>query len=182
MSLQDILKKILDQAAVEIKAIEKETAEKKKELEAQSSEIEATEMAQLEERTAEALESVTTKAESMARREKAKKISHVKKDLVHEAMEKFVEHLNKLDDKTYEGILAALVDQIDEKSGTLEVPKGKSGLVQSSKFQVSEAADVSGGFRFKNDRVVIDNTFESLVFSQFRSELEIYFAEQLKLV
>ncbi len=181
MSLQDILKKILDQAQAQVKEIEKETAEKKASLVAASSDIESKDLSDLEARTKGAFGSVDTKAQSMARRDTAKMLGGVKKDLVEKSLAALIVHLNGLGDEAYKKFISALLSQVDEKDGVLEIPKGKKSLYDTS-IELKEVDSVSGGFIFRNKTVTIDNTFESLVYSQFRSQLEIYFAEQLKLV
>ena len=80
-------------------------------------------------------------------------------------------------------IINGLLDSIDETTSTVEVPVGKSKLVKTMNFEVRESKEVLGGFRFQNQRVFIDNTFEKFsFFLSFSADLEIYFAEQLKLV
>jgi len=181
MSLQDILKKILEKAQQEAKAIEAETADKKKAIEQQYKSKEKEAHQALEVKTNEALESIDRKTQSMARREASKLTGAAKKDLIDSVLATFIDHLSQLDDKTYKQIVSKLLEQITEQDGALQVSKGKKSLFDTQ-FEIKESEDVKGGFIFSNKQVEIDNTFESLVLSQFRPQLEIYFSEQLKLV
>lgn len=184
MSLQDIIKKILADNQAALQQIEADLAEKRTALEAESAKLEAQEAQDLETRTDSALKSVDAKTASMARRENAKAVMAAKRTLLDQAMDKFLESLLAADDKLYTEINEKLVKALPFNKGTLEVPAGREALMKklASGFDVKASNHLKGGFIAQHGASEIDNSFENLVHSEYKAELEMYLADQLKLV
>ena len=184
MSLQDIIKKILADTQDELQAIERETAEKRAALEAASAEIEAADTKALEARTEAALKSVDEKTASMARRENAKAVAAAKRQLLDQAMEKFLSALLAVDDKAYSEIVEKLLKALPFEKGTLLVPTEREALTKklATGFDIKTTKQFKGGFVAQQGAAEIDNSFENLVQSEYKAELEMYLADQLKLV
>jgi len=184
MSLQDIIKKILADTAQDLQNIEAESAEARKALEIASSEKEAQDQKDLEARTAAALTSVDEKTASMARRENAKAVQLAKRNLLDKAMAKFLDSLLNADEALYTQICEKLIAALPFAEGDLTVPAGKEALMKklAPKFNIKADAKLNGGFIATHGVSEIDNTFENLVSSEYKAELEMYLADQLKLV
>ncbi|MCF7830481.1 V-type ATP synthase subunit E [Candidatus Gracilibacteria bacterium] len=185
MALQDILKKIIDEAGVEIKKIEADLEEKKAKLVANSANIEKAELESLDTKTKNALESVETKTRSMARQENSKELLRTKQVLINDALDSFLVMLEGLDDKMYGQLLEKLFESSRATSGKVFAPPKRleiTSRIAPPGFDVVAKNDITGGFVLVTGASEIDNSFRNLVFSEFREALTSYFAEQLKLV
>lgn len=185
MALQDILKKILLDADSEIETILAAAKKEEAVLDKASKKIEASELEALNNNTKSALDSIEKKTLSMARREKSKVVSNAKQLVISSLLDKFQEKLENADDSVYEKIITKLFAKITDSEGTVTVCKKRMAVTEkvapkSVKIEVDEY--VAGGFIFQSATGKIDNSFKSLVRSEFRSQLEIYFADQLKFI
>ena len=185
MSLQDILKRILDEASVEIHNIEADTEKEKKILLEESVKIEKAEQDKLDAKTQAVLESVEQKMASMARRENAQSLLGSKRKIITESLTLFLKKLESADDKTYGQILEKLFSRIPFRSGKVLAPAKRLEITSKFAppgFDVVAHKDIVGGFILHTGGTEVDNSFESLVFSEFRDALTSYFADQLKLI
>ena len=187
MSLQDILKKIIDDSQKVIKEIEAEAEVAKKETVARYKKKEEAALVDLDQKTQKAVASVDDKIRLMARRESAKLQLEAKQEVIQKALEGLLEKLENADEALYKKVLAQLFAKIAEKEGqVLTSPKRvdvtKSCLPGGLQIEVVGDDSIKGGFVFRGKQSEIDNTFRELVFSEFRSELTTYFAEQLRLI
>jgi vacuolar-type H+-ATPase subunit E/Vma4 len=185
MALKDILQKILDEASVEVSRIEDELKDEKKKLDAESKELEVQEMKLVDEKKSSALESLDRKTAAMARRETKKLLLSAKHTVMTAALEKFHEHLCELDDGAYGKILEKLFAKVSDVDGKILAPKNRVDITK--KFAPSGAdvvADdsVVGGFVMQSATAEVDNSFQNLVYSEFRNEVEIFFAQKLGLI
>ncbi len=184
MSLQDIIKKILADTQGDLQAIDAETTEKKQALDVAYAEKQALDKKELSAKADAALKSVDEKTASMARRENAKALQQAKRDLLDQALVKFLDSLLNADDKLYTEICEKLVKGLPFNKGTMTVPKAKEALMKglAADFEIKTTDDFKGGFVASHEASEIDSSFENLVHSEYRSELEMYLADQLKLV
>ncbi len=186
MALQDILKKILIEAEEIIKNLQLEAENEVKKIIAASDEIKKTELKKFEDKTQKALDSVETKTRSMARREKSKVILETKQAIIQEFLNKLQKKLENLPDDSYGKIIKKLLEKISDTEGVISVPSLRVKIMKSlipSGFTLEESNDISGGFIFKSKTgAEINNSFKSLIHSEFRSKLEMYFSEQLKFI
>ena len=187
MSLQDILKKIIDDSQMVIEQIEAETESSKKEVRSRYEKQKERALVELAEKTDKAVNSVDDKIRLMARRENAKLLSEAKQEVIKKALKMLLERLETADEALYKKILKQLFVKITEKEGSVltafdRVEVTKSCLPDGLKAEVVGDNNIRGGFVFKGKQSEIDNTFHELVFSEFHSELTTYFAEQLRLI
>lgn len=184
MALQDILQKILDEAGNEIKKLDDELIEDKKQIKVEADKKTAASLEALAEKKAEALVSIETKTNAMARRDVKSGIQQSRRTVISEAMGKFHEHLVALPDAEYQQVLEKLVAPLTGE-GTLFVPKARIDLTKKiapKGFSVEASADVAGGFLAKLPTAEVDCSFYSLVFSEYRNEIESFFAQKLNLI
>ncbi len=185
MSLQDLLKKILDDAAAEVAVIEKETEKKKKDIDEEFTAKEKEELTELNEKTEVALAAVEEKIKSMARRENAKTLLGAKQKIIEKALSEFLKKLEGADEETYGKVLDRLFAQIQPQGGEVLVPQNRTEITRKHApegIKITSDENINGGFIFHSGGSQIDNSFHNLVLSEYRSEFTTYFAEQLKLV
>jgi len=125
------------------------------------------------------------KTAAMARRETKKQLLEAKHVVITTALKKLYEHLCKLDDAEYGKILEKLFAKISNTEGKLLVPKNRATI--TSKFapknlEIVEDSSISGGFVLQSKTTEVDNSFQNLVYSEFRNEVEISFAQKLGLI
>lgn len=184
MALQDILQKILDEAAVEAKKIDDSLAVEKKELKSEADKQTAELLEEQASKKADALNSIEAKTNAMARRDAKSRQQEARRNVITEAMEKFLEHLVALSDDQYAQVLEKLFAPITGE-GTVFVPKARVAVtkkVAPKSFSVEETEDIKGGFIAKMANAEVDCSFESLVFSEYRNEIESFFAQKLNLI
>ncbi|MCF7917559.1 V-type ATP synthase subunit E [Candidatus Gracilibacteria bacterium] len=185
MALQDILKRILDEAQHEIKKIEAEAEKQKKVLREESSAIEKIELEKLENKTLFALSSAESKTRSMARRENTQLLLATKQQLIEEALTRFLGTLENANEKTYGQLIEKLFESISLHSGKVLAPPKRLEITSKHApdgFDVVAHKDIDGGFILRSGSAEIDNSFRNLVFGEYRDQLTSYFAEQLKLI
>ncbi|MCF7906083.1 V-type ATP synthase subunit E [Candidatus Gracilibacteria bacterium] len=185
MALQDILKRILDQAQKEVERIQEQAEAEKKERALQSKAREQEELEKLHEKTEKITASIEQKMCSMARRENAQVLLRTKQDLIRTALERFLGMLEDADDKLYGQVLAKLFEVVSATSGKVLAPPKRIEITTKHAppgFDVVAHKDIEGGFVLKVGNAEIDNSFRSLIFSEYKDQLTSYFAEQLKLV
>ena len=183
MSLQDIIKKIQADAQSEVEKIQAGLEQQKKTAEGQAAEAEQESLQVLKEKTNRALKSVDEKTLSMARRENRRLKLATKRRILDGVMQSLLQSLEGADEATYKNLMQALLEKLPFGKGTLHVPEQKVEVMKglAKEFLVQADKDVSSGFILKHQGVEVDNSFENLIFSEYRSELEIYFIDQLKL-
>lgn len=184
MALQDILKKILDQAHDEVKDIALQTEEQKKTLQEQSAAQEKEARHVLASKTEAALESVEKKTLSMARRESARLRLEMKHDVLSRLMKEFVKRLETADEKTYSQVLEKLFAKMNATSGKILAPPTRIEITTKTApqgFDVVANKDIDGGFIAEIGDITIDNSFQTLIFQEFSEPLMLYIADELKL-
>lgn len=185
MAFQDILKKILDEAQMQVQAIEAERDAQKKELQVQSDQQLKEDLELLKKKSEAAAAHVDQKITSMARREGGKHALEVKNEIIQTALDRFQERLEKADDALYSSVLEKLFASIKQDSGRIFVSKKRLSITQKHApkgCSFFEDESIVGGFVFRGVDSEIDNSFQNLVQSEFRQELVAYMAEHLKLV
>lgn len=184
MALQDILQKILEEATSEIKALDDTLTEDKKQFRIEADKETALALELIAGKKADALASVETKTNAVARRDVKTAIQQARRNVISSAMEQFHNHLVALPDAEYQKVLEKLMDSLSGE-GTLFVPKARVELtkkVAPKGFSVEVSEDISGGFLAKLPKAEVDCSFYSLVFSEFKNEIESFFAQKLNLI
>jgi vacuolar-type H+-ATPase subunit E/Vma4 len=184
MALQDILKKILDEADAEVREIEKSFDEKKKALTTEFANLEKQDEAMMKEKIESAIVSIEKKMHSMTRRESAKKRLEMKHEIISNMMRAFLEKIENADEKTYGQILEKLFEKAKGTSGKVYAPPKRIEITTKyapQGFDVVAHKDIAGGFIIESDGIKIDNTFQTLIFEEFAEPFTLYFAEELKI-
>lgn len=185
MSLQDIIKKIEEDAALKAEEIKAKAEARKQEITKESDKILARELAEIAEKSEAAKASVQEKTLAMARQEKRKKLLAAKQELVDSALEQFYTSLVEADDATYTKVLEQLVARIGEDKGTILCPENRVKLTEKvapKGAEVKADKSVEGGIIFRSGDMEMDMSLRTLVFDEYAPQLRSYFADQLKLL
>lgn len=184
MALQDIFQTVLHQARQTAESVQKD-AEKEKEVLNEESAAAAKEGSKLlDERKEQALERLNLETNAMASRKV--KIAHLnaKNAVIKVAMDKFYDHLVNLPEAEYKKVLTTVVGSLSlSGKGKAIAPKNRTTVtatVLPSGYEVV-AGDVAGGLLIEDDGAVIDSSFKNLIFSEFKADLESFFAGELDL-
>ena len=185
MALADIAQKIMAEINQQIKELEKDFDAQKKALEAKFVDMEKTAQAELSTKTDRALTDVAHKISAMGRQENKKALLQAKRNVLDSAMKIFLESLRSADKSHKEAIYKKLLVDTADLKGHLHVAPADEAMVKTlagSGLTVKADKNILGGFILHADGAEVDNTFHNLVYSVYRDELEMYFADQLKLV
>lgn len=184
MALQDILQKILDEAAVEVKDLDASLESEKKQLKSEADEQAAVMLEKLAKKKADALASIEMKTNAMARRDGKSRQQVARRNVITIAMEKTLEHLVALPDEEYAKVIEKLFAAISGE-GKIYAPKARIAVTQKvapKGFTIEETDEIKGGFIVKFASSEVDCSFESVVFSEYRNEIESFFAKKLNLI
>lgn len=185
MALQDILKKIIEEAEAVVAQIKADAEKEKEQLNIKSDEIQAQEIENLEAQQKEAEAKLEQKTRSLASRENANDALTIKQTLINRALESFCENLEQSDDKLYESILSNLAPKITIKKGTVLVPKKRLDITKKllqGNFDFQSDDTIKGGFLIRDGGAEIDCTFQNMIFSEYRGQLTSFFAKKLSLL
>ena len=185
MAIDDILQKILAEAAAVVSDIEKETKVKILDLEKESKKLEEEDRENLKQKKAKAIKTLSDKATAIARQNEKKQLLLAKHEIVKQAKENFCEYLCNLPDSKYSLFISKLMKATHIDSGKVFVPKNRLELSQSiitEKFDIVASEKIKGGFVLRTATAEIDNSFQNLIFSEFRNDLEEFFAKKFKLI
>lgn len=179
--LENLTKKILDDAGAQAEAV-KENAHKKSEVVINNKIKEAHDRKEkiIEKATAESemmKDRVVSSAELKVRDEKLK----AKQKVMDKVFLMAKESLNGLDEQDYISFLKSTMDKTQMKGkGSLLVPRGYKEKIESvlKDMEVSEDDDLESGFIIRDEDVIYNYTFDSLV-DEIREELEGEIAKNL---
>lgn len=183
MALQDIVKKIIDSAQDEVHQIEASYQDQLQQMKSAAAENEKAALGEVVDNQKTAEEDLVRKSESLVRREQQKRLASVKRELVEKGVGALVCSLQALKGAELRAFYQVLIDRLGGVTGKVvlaQVHEEVKDLFDG--FEAVEMSDaLGGGFCVSTSDQEIDLTFDSLVRSEFRSELEMYFADQLKL-
>ncbi len=185
MSLQDILKKIIDDAKAEAAVILKESEKEKRSVIASFTEKEKIELAKLKTKADGARKVIESKTQSMARRQNAKTLLAAKQQVINETLLLFLQHLESANDDLYTKLLEKLFSEIPSHSGKIFVPRARKDITKKlapDGMEILIEDKIKGGFVYRHGKQEIDNSFHNLIFFEYKAELSTYFSEQLKLI
>ncbi|MBD3329947.1 hypothetical protein GF354_00280 [Candidatus Peregrinibacteria bacterium] len=180
MAINDILEKIEKESAEKISKLKEEFEAKKEALREEYAHKQKALDKDLHERIEEKSAKLLEKAASLAERESKNQMLEAKRTVIEDALSKAVDALAK--SGNYEAILTEILNKIDLKGENIVVipAKGKESQTATAikasgkSYMLSEtAADIKGGVIIKTSRVEIDNSFETIIYSFLRDELEI---------
>lgn len=185
MALQDILKKIIEEAQEEIQVIESKNREKIKELQKESEAQEKKDLLVIDDKTQKALESVEKKTLSMAHREGSRMRLEMKHEVLRDLVELFIEKLEKADEKSYGEVIQKLFGTLNAPSGKIYAPPQRIEITTQKApqgFDVVAHKDIHGGFIAQINDITIDNTFRTLILQEFSEDITLFLTDELKLV
>lgn len=179
MALQDILDKISQQTEEKLKQLATQFENEKKRLAEENDRKKGKISEDMEKKVEDNQRKIMEKAETLAERETKNQILTAKHKVLEEALEEAANKLSKAEN--YEEILAGMMQKIQIQDDAVIIPaRGKEeatkkALQKSGKsFSISEkSANIKGGFILQTDTLEIDNSFETIIKNQLRSELEI---------
>ncbi len=180
MALQDILKKIKQQTEEQLNKLAKQFEERKKELEDENNSKMEEINKKMNQKVEENKEKIIKKTETLVEREAKNQLLTEKHRIIEEALEEAIENICKTED--YEEILAEMLSQVNVKDeNTVIVPaKGKEEETKNAikkagkNFFVSDTpGKFKGGFVVKTDTLEINNSFETIIGTQLKAEIEI---------
>lgn len=179
MALTDIIEKINQEAQKKAQELAADLDARKKKLEAEN-EIEITSTGKnLQQLFDQQEEKMKTKAEMEGEMEGRNKLLRAKREFIDQLLEKAVEELAS--SNQYETLVSAMLKNSDAPD-TAEIiaAKGKEDITRRAignsgkAFRVSEHSEpIKGGFILKTEKMEMDNSFETIIFSQLRPTLEI---------
>ncbi|HEY5714404.1 MAG TPA: V-type ATP synthase subunit E [Candidatus Gracilibacteria bacterium] len=184
MSLQDILKEILSQAHTEVEGVKKSLEAEKNQLKKAADADLSQAVDQVKARGKEAAISVQTKMEDMARKENKKVELQTRRAVIDKALLALIDHFGSLSEDHYADFFKKASSDLGSEKGVFSVPENRKSVAEKnapSGCEVRFDKNVKSGFVFTSERFTVDNTFENLVMSEFRSPLEIYFTQKLNL-
>ena len=184
MALQDILQKILEEVTSEIQTLDASLVEEKKQLRTNADQKITLSLEAIAQKKADTLSSIKKKTDAIARREVKTVLQRARRNVISSAMEQFCAHLVALPDEQYQEVIEKLMTSLSG-TGILLVPKTRIELtkkVAPKDFTVESTEDITGGFLAKLPKSEADCSFHSLVFSEFRNEIESFFAQKLNLI
>ncbi|MFC1616052.1 V-type ATP synthase subunit E [Patescibacteria group bacterium] len=180
MALTDILEEIEKEVVAHIKKLKKEYEEKKTNLEKEHKENLKKVDEDLHNQVETNSKKILEKAENLANMETKNELLKAKKVLIDEYLDKAIDKLTNSAD--YENIITQLLKQTDftEENVVVIPAKGKEDVTKNAiknadkKYFLSDkSGDIKGGFIIKTDKIEIDNSFSTILFSQLGENLEM---------
>ncbi|MDX9916718.1 MAG: V-type ATP synthase subunit E [Gudongella sp.] len=179
--LDSLTQRILDDAKEKADSILSEADRKSKELlDAKVREAEASKEKLIERATSEAAmikDRVVSSAELKVRDEKLT----AKQEMLDKVFSMAKDRLKELDDSQYKDFLDSTLKQIEIKgTGTLMVPSSKKAVAEGVVKSLSVVVDekIESGFMIKDDDIIYNYTFDSLV-DDLRDQIEAEIAIEL---
>jgi len=180
MPLIDILERIKKETDEKIALLEKEFKEKKAKLEEDNKKCEQAIDEDMHQKVDEKSKKILEKAKTLAEREGKNMLLQAKRQIIEETLEEAIDKLACSD--KYAGIVTDMLKaaSLDGENIVVIPAKGKETETKAAikdsgqnYFLSDKSKDMRGGFILKTDKVEIDNSFETIIKSQLKQELEI---------
>jgi vacuolar-type H+-ATPase subunit E/Vma4 len=186
MALTDIIQQLLEKAHKDAEAIAAETDVQKQiictEYEPQEKKL----MAEIDTKKKEGKEKLVRETNAFMAKENRKHNLQAKSQVMAKALEMFYEYLITLSDADYKSLMTGLVSLMNlSGSGVFYVPENRLTIttdIVPSGFQVQASEDLKGGAIIQQGNAQIDARFKNLVYSEFKTEFEAFFAQKLNLI
>ena len=184
MALKDILNKIQSIADQEIEKLQHDFEKQELAIIAKYEKETAQELEILEEKTKLAEAAVDKKVATMAHRDCKQSLLKTKRNLLDKALIAFADSIVAMPEAEKIKIYKKLAENINSTEGTVIVAKGESSILENifGKDLKIEEGDIKGGFIVRADGAETDCSLENLLNSEYKNDLEMYFADLLKLV
>ena len=186
MALTDILDQIKKETEEKMKTLEKEFAKKVAGIDEEFTAKTKDAKSRMDEAVVENSKKIMNKMTTHAKMEAKNKLLREKRDLMDEIFTTALKQLVNSDN--YKDILVSLLKHTSLKGDDIEVcpAKGKEEETRSAtsaagkEYKLCEhSADIKGGFILVSEKIEIDNSFESILNKQLRSDLELDVAKTL---
>jgi len=186
MALQDILNKIQKETDDKVQKLDEEHAEKIKKLESEFSKKKKAAEDDMSKRVDTSIKKIHEKTEMLAKMEAKNELLKNKRDLIESVFVEAIEKLKESED--YQDILVSLLNQTDISDSDVEVvpAKGKEKETEQAikksgkKYKLAgKSTNILGGFILQTKTIEIDNSFESIIGRELRSDLELEIAKVL---
>lgn len=184
MALKDLIQKIKAEAEKEADLILSQAEPEIEQVQNSGAAEKASALAQVESNAKSALGAAESKMQAMARRESQQAGQYARREVLDKALASFLKSLDAADAARKTPIFKKLLERCGAGSSAIyrvnaADKKVLEPLVKSG--EIREDQGITSGFVIEENGALIDCTFESLVMSECRPDLEIYFAERLKL-
>jgi len=136
----------------------------------------------LEERTQFALDDAEKKTRSLAKRETDRFFLEKKQEILQSFLESLLEKLENADEKTYAKILSYLFEKLPVRAGKIFAPTKRLEITSRFAppgFDVVALKDITSGFRVKSGNLELDQSFHSLLFSEYKNDLVQFLSREL---
>lgn len=186
MALADILAQIKKETDEKMKALEKEFAKKVAGIDEEFSAKTKAAGEKMDEAVTENSKKILNKMTTHAKMEAKNQLLKEKRELMDEVFEEALKQL--VNSANYKDILISLLKHSPLKGDDVEVcpAKGKEEETRSAisasgkEYKLCEdSANIKGGFILKSEKIEINNSFESILNKQLRSDLELDVAKTL---
>lgn len=188
MALQDLIKKIIAESEKEAQKIIDAALKSVEDIKAEALVVRKTEEEALEVKAQNAVTAVDAKIMTMARRENKNALQVAKRTILDKSMTQLLAAVSDLSEAENKALFVSLIKRLDLSNlddAKFEVSaKNESALKDAlgkSTAKVVVNEEVTSGFMVHIGSAIIDSTLKNLVFAEYKSELEIYIANQLKL-
>lgn len=186
MALTDIIQQLLDQAQKDVGSIASSLESEKQSLAGLLLLEEEADLLAISDQKCDHLAHLDRETGVVVAKEKRRHSLLIKSRVMKKALHDFYEALVALDDSAYKKIMEALVLRMELKgSGVFFVPESRksvSALVVPAGFQIQTSKDIRGGAMIKQGEAMVDIRFYNLVYSEFKTEFESFFAQKLDLI
>lgn len=186
MALTDIIQTLLEQAQQNAAKITAQIETDKKNIKAQYDADEKTVMAEIDAKKTDGQVRLNRETQALVAKEKRKFALDAKSRIMKKSLELFYESLVNLSDADYKTLLSALIAHMQLRgTGVVYAPAKRLALtseVLPSGFQAQASDELTGGIIIEQGKAQIDARFKNLVYSQFKTEIEAFFAQKLNLI
>lgn len=185
MALKDILNSIEERLQQELDKIEDEEKKTTEEIKKKMKEEEKKTLNELTEQKKQKLHDMKQKMETIFKMESRNLTLEAKTKLINQVFEGAINTLRELPEKEYKKWLVSQLKSIPFDSGEIIPAKGREKITQEAmkecklNFKLASAGDFSGGFIAQSEDMEINNMFESIVYKQLKSNLELKVAKIL---
>lgn len=178
MTVTNIIEKILQNAQVKAGQVAKDTQQDIELLKVEIQEEYQAKKEKLEKSTSEKIARATKKARVLAQMEGRNKLLAKKREIIEEVLQETLRKLSSLSAKDYEQLLAQMMKGIAFEDGTVYPAEGKENSTKGAvklagkSFKVGASKKIAGGFLFESEIADVDASFETLIYSVLKADLE----------
>ena len=186
MALTDIIQQLLEKAQHEAENIASQTQTLKNEIKSTYEAEKKNILAEIDEKKNLDQARITRETNATISKEKRKHTLAAKSKIMKQSLEFFYNSLINLNDKDYKELMQTLVTQMNlSGSGIFHVPSKRIAVTSEfvpKGFQVQASDELKGGAMIQQGNAHIDVRFFNLVYSEFKTEIESFFAKKLDLI